>query len=205
MRLNRRLRIMGLATATETEDRIRAWAAGGVTALQLRDKHCTDEAFLAAGKRLFPLCRELGLLFMINDRWFLAADIPCEGVHVGQQDDFQVVRTRLRPGMILGVSAATVEQALAAVRAGADYLGVGPVYATASKTEEKPVGLSRVAAIRQAVPGLPLVAIGGITPDRVREVLQAGADGVAVIGWLQQADPRAAATALAKPGQERNQ
>jgi thiamine-phosphate diphosphorylase len=120
--------------------------------------------------------------------------VEADGVHVGQDDlPAEDVRRLLGRGALLGVSAATVQEARAAERAGADYLGVGAIYATATKADAgAPVGLARIRELRQAV-GLPLVAIGGITADNAGEVIAAGAQGVAVVTAVTLAEDMAAA------------
>jgi thiamine-phosphate pyrophosphorylase len=195
--LRSRLRLMAIADAEVAETTVRGWARGGVTALQLRDKSSPPEAVLTAARRLAALCRDLGLLFLLNDRaeWQPLTGAP--GVHLGWSDLPEQARRHLGPGAVLGISASTPEQARRAAALGADYLGVGPVFATASKPDAgTPLGLAGLAAVRRAVPYLPLVAVGGIAPDTVREVLAAGADGVAAIAALAAGDPETAAAAF---------
>lgn len=194
-----RLRLVAIADAAVAEPTVRAWARGGATALQLRDKTAPAEVTLNTARRLAALCRELGLLFMLNDRAEWQPLVDADGVHLGWEDAPDQARRQLTPGAVLGISAATPEQARRAAALGADYLGVGPVFSTASKPDAGPaLGLSGLAAVRAAVPYLPIVAIGHITAVTVREVLAAGADGVAAISALSGRDPEGAATALAE-------
>jgi thiamine-phosphate pyrophosphorylase len=156
--------------------------AGGATMIQLRDKkgdlrHLYEEALA-----IRELCRQHGGCFIVNDRLDLALAAEADGVHLGQEDlPARLARPLLHAGMLLGISTHSVEEAREAEAAGADYIGFGPVFPTGTKTATRPtVGLDGVRAARAAVK-LPVLAIGGITAERVPEVLRAGADGVAVI------------------------
>jgi thiamine-phosphate pyrophosphorylase len=136
----------------------------------------------------------------VNDRVDIALAIGADGLHLGQTDmPLSVARALVGGGMFIGVSAGTVEEALAAEKAGADYLGVGAVYPTLSKVEAgEAIGPGRLREIRAAVK-LPFVAIGGVGPQNAANVMAAGADGIAVISAiLSQPDIRAAAETLKK-------
>ncbi|MED1949383.1 thiamine phosphate synthase [Brevibacillus centrosporus] len=175
---------------------------GGVGTLQLRDKgsKLTADERDELGRQLQLLCRESGALFFVNDDVDLAIRLQADGVHVGQ-DDMQLaeVREAVGPNMYIGVSAATVEEALAAQAGGVDCIGVGAMYATSSKADAgEPIGPEGLRLIREAVGReLPIVGIGGITLQNAAEVIRAGADGVAVISAITRADsPSDAARAL---------
>lgn len=173
----------------------RAALAGGAPMLQLRDKSRGLRELLAPARTIANLCRHAGALFLVNDRLDLALAARAHGLHVGQ-DDLPAAHARrlLPPGAILGVSAHSVEQARAAEAAGADYLGVGPAFATATKaTGRAPLGPAGIGELCRAV-SLPVLAIGGITADRVAPLLDAGAAGVAVIGAIVGAPDIADAT-----------
>jgi len=176
--------------------------AGGVTALQFRDKgsRLTDQERRELAEALQLLCRRHGALFLVNDDVSLAVSLKADGVHVGQEDmPLAEVRRLAGPDMIVGVSAGTVEEALAAQAGGADYLGVGAMYATASKADAgEPIGPTGMAQIRDAVGHqLPIVGIGGISSENLMPVLEAGADGIALISAITRADsPKAAAQSL---------
>jgi thiamine-phosphate pyrophosphorylase len=168
--------------------------AGGATAVQLRMKTEPARAALAAAREIRAACRAAGVTFIVNDRVDVALLAGADGVHLGQDDlPAAEVRALMGPHAVIGVSAATVAEAEAAARAGADYLGVGAVYATATKADAgAPVGLGRLSEIRRAV-RLPVVGIAGITPDTAPAVIRAGADGVAVITAVSRAPDMAAA------------
>ena len=170
---------------------------GGATAIQLRMKDEPARLMVGTARRLATLCQTAGVTFIVNDRVDVAMIVEADGVHVGQDDlPAEDVRRLLGRGVLLGVSAATVQEARAAERAGADYLGVGAIYATATKADAgAPVGLARIRELRRAV-GLPLVAIGGITADNAAQVIAAGAQGVAVVSAVTTAEDMAAAARL---------
>ncbi len=165
---------------------------GGATAVQLRMKEEPARVVLEVARAIGPLCRAAGIAFIVNDRLDVAMLAGADGVHVGQ-DDLPPTDARafMGPRALIGVSTATVEEAIAAERAGADYLGVGAVYGTATKSDAgAPVGLARVTEVRQAV-RLPLVGIGGITAENAAAVIRAGAQGVAVITAVTLAEDMA--------------
>ena len=156
---------------------------GGTTCLQLREKKLDTEHFLKEARQLKPLCRSYGVPFIINDNVDVALASNADGVHIGQSDG-DIVETRARIGnKILGVSAATIEEALEAERAGADYLGVGAVFPTNSKNDAEHVSLSTLRDICNAV-SIPVVAIGGITLDNVSLLIDSGICGIAVISAI---------------------
>lgn len=189
----------------------RAWAAdedalmaqieaaidGGASIVQLREKHLDSGAFLAEAERFVALCRRKGAVSIINDDVEIAVKTGAGGVHVGQADlEAGQVRALLGPDKLIGVSAHTVEEALAAQAAGADYLGVGAAFVTGTKTDAKPISKETIRAITAAV-DIPVVAIGGVTRDNIRELKGCGLDGVAVVSALfAQSDVKAAAREL---------
>ena len=135
---------------------------GGVTMVQLREKDLAQEEFQKEARQIQELCKKHQVPFLINDNVELAVGIEADGVHVGQHDmEAGQVRQKIGPDKILGVSAQTVEQALKAQAAGADYLGVGAVFPTGTKDDADAVSLDTLKAICQAV-DIPVVAIGGI-------------------------------------------
>lgn len=161
---------------------------GGVTFVQLREKELDDETFLKEAKELQSLCGEYHVPFVINDNVDIAMKINADGVHVGQSDmEAGDVRSKLGPDKIIGVSAATVEQAVLAEKRGADYLGVGAVFPTGSKDDAVDVSHETLKAICEAV-SIPVIAIGGISKKNIHELSGSGICGVAVISSIYAAE-----------------
>jgi thiamine-phosphate pyrophosphorylase len=177
--------------------------AGGATMVQFREKGhraLTGAPMIELARRLQAECRRVGVPFIVNDDVELALELDADGVHIGQDDESaHSVRERIG-NRILGVSAHTIEEARRAILQGADYLGVGPIYPTISKDDAHAVqGPTILHELRKAGMDVPIVGIGGITVDRVEEVIRAGADGVAVISAVTQAEQiRAAVEELKK-------
>jgi thiamine-phosphate pyrophosphorylase len=170
--------------------------AGGADVLQLRDKEASSARLYQEALQLRKLTRDAQVPFIVNDRLDIALAVDADGVHVGQSDlPASVVRRILGPGKIVGVSVATVEEALQAEKDGADYLGVGPVFeARGTKPDTSaPMGLECIARIRRHS-RLPIVAIGGIDAENARKVREAGADAAAVISAIVSADDISQAT-----------
>ncbi len=170
-----------------------AMLAGGARLLQLRLKGENAGEMLAVARAVRPHARRVAALLVVNDRPDVARAADADGVHLGQ-DDVPVAAARavLGPGRLVGLTAHDLAEACAGAAAGADYLGVGPVFATTSKADAlSPRGLDLVRAVRTAT-RLPLIAIGGITAETAPDVLGAGADGVAMIGALVRAPDVAA-------------
>jgi len=187
-----------LARGRPLEDVIRPAVAGGVTAVQLREKDLDSREFYETALRITALLRGKNVPLFINDRVDVAIAAGTEGIHVGQQDlPAHVVRRMAPPGMLLGVSVATPEEAHIAEIARADYVSVSPVFLTPTKPDATgAVGLEGVQRIRAAT-RLPLLAIGGIGVANARAVIEAGADGVSVVSAVMSAeDPEAAAREL---------
>jgi thiamine-phosphate diphosphorylase len=168
--------------------------AGGSRMIQLRDKEWPSGRLLPLAERLRAACAAAGATFIVNDRVDLALAVGADGVHLGQEDlPARAARPLLRPGMIMGISTHSLEQARTAQAEGADYVAVGSMFATTSKADFQLVGPDLLRKLRGEI-RVPLVGIGGITPDNVSEVIRAGADGVAVISAVcAAADPQAAA------------
>ena len=178
-------------------DQIAAAIDGGAGIVQLREKHLDHDAFLREAQRFVALCREKGVVSIINDAVDIAAAVGADGVHVGQSD-LAAGRARevLGPDKLIGVSAHSVEEALAAQAAGADYLGVGAAFVTGTKADAAPISRDTIRAITAAV-DIPVVAIGGISRDNITELAGCGLDGVAVVSALfAQKDVKTAAKEL---------
>lgn len=180
-------------------DVLEAALLGGVTCFQLREKG--PGALVGDEKRAFAeacqtLCRHHNVPFIVNDDIELAIEIDADGVHVGQDDETAaIVRERIGKDKVLGVSVHNESEMLAAIEVGADYVGMGPVYATSSKADAKPVsGTAFIQEMSDLYPTMPIVGIGGITATNCEPVLKAGASGVSIISAIAAAnDPYIAA------------
>ena len=165
-------------------EQVEAALKGGATCVQLREKELDRAAFLEEARTLAALCRRYGVPLIINDNVEVALSAGADGVHVGQ-DDLTVEQVRRLAGdrLIVGVSAHTVEQALAAQAGGADYLGVGAVFATATKSDAHVLPRETLAEICRAV-DIPVVAIGGIGEDNLLQLAGTGVDGAALVSAI---------------------
>lgn len=171
---------------------------GGATMVQLREKDVSDEQMIDIGKPLIEITRAAGIPLIVNDRVEVALALDADGVHVGQQDMVaEHAREMIGSDRILGVSAETVEQALRAEQAGADYIGAADVYGTTSKRDvNPPIGIEGLANIVRAV-SIPVVGIGGIKLTNADEVMLSGIAGIAVISAIMgDEDPEDAARLL---------
>ncbi len=168
--------------------------AGGADAIQLRDKRLSGRDLLDATSAIREITRDAGALFIVNDRLDVALAAGADGVHLGESDlPLGHARRIAPPGFIIGASVGSVATAIRAGAEGADYVALSPTFSTASKDDAGPGhGLAMLSAVRAAV-SLPLVAIGGITPGNVGDVIAAGADGVAVISAVVGRDDVTAA------------
>jgi thiamine-phosphate pyrophosphorylase len=177
---------------------IRAAVGGGVTIIQLREKELSGRAFYEEGLRVKEFLNSRSIPLIINDRIDIALAIDADGVHVGQEDIPVVAARRiLGPDKIIGASVSTPEEAREAEAAGADYLGLSPIFVTATKPElTKQIGIDGIRPIRQAVK-IPIVGIGSMNAKNAFEAVSAGLDGVAVIsGIVSRNDVAAAARAI---------
>ena len=167
---------------------VEAALKGGVTCVQLREKELDEAKFLQEAKELCALCRRYGVPFIVNDNVDIAIACKADGIHVGQEDMAAgEVRRRAGEDMILGVSVHTAEEARQAVRDGADYLGLGAVFPTSTKTDAKPMTKETLQAICDAVE-IPVVAIGGINRDNLLNLAGSGVDGVALVSAVFSAE-----------------
>jgi thiamine-phosphate diphosphorylase len=173
---------------------VAAALAAGATAVQLRDKHASPRDLLPLGAEMRRMAHRHQAAFIVNDRVDLALVLEADGAHVGPEDLPPLEARRLLPRpRLLGVSARTPQAALSAERAGADYLGAGPVFPTSTKPDAGPaLGLEGLSAIVKAV-SIPVVGIGGIHAANAASVIEAGAAGIAVIAAVMAAeDPETA-------------
>lgn len=184
-------------------DQVQEALEGGVTCLQLREKDLNNEDFLREALAIRDLCRSYDVPFIINDNVDIALACDADGVHVGQQDMAAgQARQKLGAEKILGVSVQTVAQAAEAAASGADYLGVGAVFTTATKPDADAVSFATLQEICNSV-RIPVVAIGGISADNIMQLAGSGVDGVAVVSAIfAQADIGAAVVNLLKSAKE---
>ena len=166
----------------------------GATFLQIREKDLDRDAFEAEAGKLKSLCRAYRVPYVVNDSVRVALAIDADGVHVGQSDiRGRDIRGMIGPDKILGISAGTVEEALAAEKAGADYIGVGAVFGTSTKKNARNLSVEMLREITGAV-SIPVVAIGGINPENLMALGGSGVDGVAVVSAIFAADDPGRAT-----------
>lgn len=158
--------------------------AGGASVVQLREKEENTRTFLEEALSLRAITKEQGILFIVNDRIDIALAACADGVHLGEEDMPIEYARRIAPHLLIGASCDTEERAKELESQGADYLGVGTVFTTATKKDAgEPIGLERLRAIKKAVK-IPVVAIGGITLENLKEVLATGVDGIAVVSAI---------------------
>ncbi|HXD59392.1 MAG TPA: thiamine phosphate synthase [Thermoleophilaceae bacterium] len=177
---------------------VEAALRGGVDLVQLREKERADEEIVAAGRRLRALCDEHDALLVVNDRPDLALACDADAVHVGQEDEaIAGVRRTVGDELLIGVSTHSPDQVAAALEADVDYFAVGPVHATPTKPGRPAVGLELVRHAAEVAGERPFFAIGGIDTGNVADVAAAGAERVAVVRAIRDADdPRAVAAQL---------
>ena len=189
-----------LARGRTTLEIARAAIRGGVSCIQLREKTCSTREFIDEALAIRSLLARHGIPLIINDRVDVALAVKADGIHLGQKDmPCSMARQIIPESMIVGISVESLDDAIAAQKDGADYLGVSPIYSTPTKTDTaQPLGLEGLRSIRSEV-DLPLVGIGGLNADNAEAVIHNGADGVAVVSAIVAADdPEAATRALSE-------
>ena len=165
-------------------EQVEAALKGGATCVQLREKELGEEEFLREAVEIAALCKNYGVPFFVNDNVDIAIACHADGIHVGQEDMAAAkVRERVGEDMMIGVSAHTVEEALEAVKNGADCLGVGAMFSTSTKTDVSVLSKETLKAICDAVP-VPVVAIGGINKRSMKELSGTGVDGFALVSAI---------------------
>jgi thiamine-phosphate pyrophosphorylase len=190
----------GLSRGRSTAEVVAAAVLGGVTVVQIREKEADTRDFVQEALAVGHLLKARGIPMIVNDRIDVALAVSADGVHLGQKDmPIAMARKILGPEMIIGISAESVADAVTAEKAGADYLGVSPIYATPTKTDTAAaLGLEGLRQIRASV-DLPLVGIGGLNAGNAAEAIRHGADGVAVVSAIVSADdPEKAARELSR-------
>jgi thiamine-phosphate pyrophosphorylase len=165
----------------------KAMIKGGVDLIQLRGKERTIDELVDLAAELHELTARFSTPLIVNDHAEIAKKVPVEGVHIGQEDDsIEVVRQKAGRQLLVGKSTHSPEQALAAQREGADYIGFGPIFATPTKPDYAPIGLSDIKRVHTEV-GLPIFCIGGLSIDNLQSVIDAGAKRVVMVSALLKA------------------
>ena len=186
---------MWLKEGEKLADVVETVLQNGATFLQIREKDLAEDAFEAEAERLKTLCAQHGVPFVVNDSVEIALQCDADGVHVGQSDIMgRDIRAIIGPDKILGISAGTVEEAVAAEKAGADYIGVGAVFPTGTKKNATPMTMELLKEIVSSV-SIPVVAIGGISAENILQLRGSGVDGVAVVSAIFAAEDPGKATA----------
>jgi thiamine-phosphate pyrophosphorylase len=175
-------RLSGLSHA----EQVRAFCEGGATLIQIREKNLKPDELYREAKEALTVARNFDVKVLVNDRADVALAVGADGVHLGQDDiPPDAARRVLGPNAIIGLSTHNASQAREAITFPVDYLAIGPIFQTTSKENPDPVvGLHGLREVRKITGDISLVAIGGITPEAAAEVLAAGADSIAMIGWL---------------------
>ena len=186
---------MWLKEDEKLADVVESVLQNGATFLQIREKDLAQDAFEAEAERLKTLCAQHGVPFVVNDSVEIALQCDADGVHVGQSDiKGRDIRAIIGPDKILGISAGTVEEAVAAEKAGADYIGVGAIFGTSTKKNARSMTMERLKEIVSSV-SIPVVAIGGISAENILQLSGSGVDGVAVVSAIFAAENPGKATA----------
>ena len=190
----------GLSKGRSTLEIVQAAVRGGVTCVQLREKNCSTREFIGQALSVKDFLKQHNIPLIINDRVDVAQAVQADGVHLGQSDmPCKTARAILKDSMIIGISAETLEHAAEAEKDGADYVGAGPLFFTATKTDLAPIlGLEGLREIRKTVK-IPVVGIGGININNAEDFIRNGADGIAVVSAIVSADdPEKSASDLRK-------
>jgi len=167
-------------------EQVKLLSLGGASLIQLREKRVPPREFYEQAKKAVAVALSCGVQLLINDRIDVALAVGAAGVHLGQDDmPPEAARKLLGPNAVIGYSTHNIQQAIAATKLPIDYVAIGPIFATTTKSDTAPVlGLDGLRTVRQAIGTFPLVAIGGITHGNASKVIEAGADSVAVISAL---------------------
>lgn len=186
-----------LMSTKTIEEAVELSIKGGCSIIQLREKDCSSKEFYEISQNVKVITNKYKIPLIINDRVDIAMAIDADGVHIGQSDlPADIVRKIIGEDKILGVSASTVEEAIIAQKNGADYLGVGAMYSTNTKTDARNVSLDELKKIRKSV-DIPIVVIGGINKDTIRNFEDCNIDGIAVVSSIiSQKDIQCAAMKL---------
>jgi thiamine-phosphate diphosphorylase len=162
--------------------------SAGISFFQYRNKRATRKTIYETARLLSSVAHQSHALFIVNDHADIAEAVDADGVHLGQDDlPIEQARKILGSGKIIGISTHSREQAMAAERSGADYIGFGPIFPTTTKDAGELQGINTLKIVKSAV-GIPLIAIGGITQKNIGDVIRSGADGAAVISAILSSD-----------------
>jgi len=173
-----------IMTSSTIEECVEQAILGGCTVIQLREKTASSNEFFQTALRVRKITARLSVPLIINDRADIALAVNADGLHIGQDDlPYEAARQILGHEKIIGVSAHNLSEALAAEKAGANYIGVGAIFATGTKTDANPTDLTELRRIREAVK-IPMVAIGGINKNNVHHLSGTGIDGIAVVSAI---------------------
>ena len=190
---------MWLKDGEQLSDIVETVLQNGATFLQIREKDLAQDAFKTEAERLKTLCEQHGVPLVVNDSVEIAMKIDADGVHVGQSDiKGRDIRAIIGPDKILGISAGTVEEAVTAENAGADYIGVGAIFGTSTKINARSMTMDLLKDIVSSV-SIPVVAIGGISAGNILQLCGSGVDGVAVVSAIFAAEDPGKATAALLP------
>ena len=171
-------------SAKSLEQAVEQAIQGGCTVVQLREKYASSREFFETAQRVKQITDSYHIPLIINDRTDICLAVNAAGIHIGQQDlPAKIVRSMVGPDKIIGVYAATLSEAIQAEQDGADYMGVGAMFATSTKTNTRPVTIEQLTQIKQAVQ-IPVVAIGGIQSSNVTTLTDTGIDGIAVVSAI---------------------
>ncbi|MCL2576673.1 MAG: thiamine phosphate synthase [Defluviitaleaceae bacterium] len=173
-----------LMTADTIEECVEQAILGGCTVVQLREKTVSSSEFFQTALRVREITARLGVPLIINDRADIALAVDADGLHIGQDDlPYEAARRIIGQNKIIGISAHNLSEAKTAAEMGADYIGVGAMFATGTKTDADPTDINELRRIREAVK-IPMVAIGGINKNNVTYLTDTGIDGIAVVSAI---------------------
>jgi thiamine-phosphate pyrophosphorylase len=179
---------LGYASAENAPAILEKLVAGGVDIVQLRGKNRSLDELCVLAEQLLQLTMSAKIPLIANDHAEIAQRVEVQGVHVGQDDDsIEKVRTQIKRPIVVGKSTHSIEQAVAAEREGADYIGFGPIFSTPTKPDYSPVGVARIREVHQRV-SIPIFCIGGIKSENLPQVIDAGAKRVVIVSGLLQAN-----------------
>jgi thiamine-phosphate pyrophosphorylase len=178
---------LGYVSAENAQAILEKFVAGGIDLVQLRGKNRSLDELSALAEQLLQLTMPAKIPLIANDHAEIAQRVELQGVHVGQDDDsIKKVRAQIKRPIVVGKSTHSIEQAVAAEREGADYIGFGPIFSTPTKPDYSPIGLTHISEVHERV-SIPIFCIGGIKSENLPQVIAAGAKRVVIVSGLLQA------------------